>query len=50
MISDMHYDNKETGGTPNNDEVLMSKMLVLARWHGLSDYDVELPAADRLSF
>jgi len=28
----------------------MVKMLVLAGWYGLSDYEVELLATDRLSF
>jgi hypothetical protein len=31
----MYRDNKEIGGRPNNDEILMIKMLVLAGWHGL---------------
>ena len=50
IISEMYRDNKETGGRPHNDEILMIKMLVLAGWHGLSDYEVELLATDRLSF
>jgi IS5 family transposase len=50
ILSDMYRDNKEIGGRPHNDEILMIKMLVLAGWHGLSDYEVELLAIDRLSF
>jgi IS5 family transposase len=50
IIADMYRDNKEVGGRPHNDEILMIKMLVLAGWHGLSDYEVELLAMDRLSF
>jgi IS5 family transposase len=50
IISDMYRDNKETGGRPHHDEILMIKILVLAGWHGLSDYEVELLAIDRLSF
>lgn len=46
----MYRDNKEVGGRPRNDEILMIKMLVQAGWHGLSDYKVELLAMDRLSF
>jgi IS5 family transposase len=46
----MYRDNKEIGGRPHNDEIVMVKMLVLAGWHGLSDYEVELLATDRLSF
>ena len=50
IIADVYRDNKETGGRPHNDEILMIKMLILAGWHGLSDYEVELLAMDRLSF
>lgn len=50
IISEMYRDNKEIGGRPHNDEILMIKMLVLAGWHGFSDYEVELLATDRLSF
>jgi IS5 family transposase len=50
ILSDMYRDNKEIGGRPHNDEIVMVKMLVLAGWHGLSDYEVELLATDRLSF
>ena len=46
----MYRDNKEIGGRPHNDELLMIKMLVLVGWHGLSDYEGELLATDRLSF
>jgi IS5 family transposase len=46
----MYRDNKEIGGRPHYDEILMIKMLILAGWHGLSDYEVELLATDRLSF
>jgi IS5 family transposase len=50
ILSDMYRDNKEIGGRPHNDEIVMVKMLVLVGWHGLSDYEVELLATDRLSF
>lgn len=50
ILSEMYRDNKETGGRPPTDEFLMIKMPVLAGWHGLSDYAVELLATDRLSF
>jgi len=32
----MYHDNKETGGRPHTDEILMIKMLVLAAWYNLS--------------
>lgn len=50
ILSDIYRDNKEIGGRPHHDEILMIKMLILAGWHGLSDYEVELLAIDRLSF
>jgi IS5 family transposase len=50
ILSDMYRDNKEIGGRPHHDEILMIKILILAGWHGLSDYEVELLAIDRLSF
>ena len=50
IICDMYQDNKETGGRPHTDEILMIKMLILAGLHGLSDYDLKLLATDRLSF
>ena len=50
IIKDM-YDNKsERGGRPNNDEVVMIKMLVLQSWYGLSDPELERQANDRISF
>jgi transposase, IS5 family len=50
ILSDMYHDNDVIGGRPHHDEILMIKMLILAGWHGLSDYEVELLAIDRLSF
>ena len=50
IIRDMYHDNKESGGRPHTDEILMIKMHILAGWHGLSDYELELLATDRVSF
>jgi IS5 family transposase len=45
------YDNRtELGGRPNNDEIVMFKMLVLQSWYGLSDPELERQANDRISF
>jgi len=45
------YDNKsERGGRPNCDVILMFKILILQRWYGLSDLEVERQMADRISF
>jgi len=46
----MYCDSDETGGRPHYDEVLIIKMLILAGWHGLSDYEVGFLAHDRLLF
>ncbi|WP_255590956.1 IS5 family transposase [Methanobacterium spitsbergense] len=45
------YDNRtELGGRPNNDEIVMMKMLVLQSWYGLLDPELERQANDRISF
>jgi IS5 family transposase len=50
-ILDEMYDNKsERGGRPNCDVILMFKILILQRWYGLSDLEVERQMADRISF
>lgn len=50
-ILDQMYDNKsERGGRPNCDVILMFKILILQRWYGLSDLEVERQMADRISF
>jgi len=50
IVSVMYHDNKETGGRPHTDEILMIKMLILGAMYGLSDYELELLAMDRMSF
>jgi IS5 family transposase len=45
------YDNKsEKGGRPNCDVIMMFKILILQKWYGLSDLEVERQMADRISF
>ena len=45
------YDNKtEKGGRPNCDVIMMFKILILQKWHGLSDLGIERQMADRISF
>jgi IS5 family transposase len=47
----MIYKNKTSrGGRPNVDIVIMIKLLVLPRWFGLSDPELERQVADRTSF
>ena len=50
IINDLYQNDTEKGGRPNNDEVVMVKMLVLQQWYGLSDEEAERQAVDRLSF
>ena len=50
-ILDEMYDNKsEKGGRPNCDVIMMFKILILQKWYGLSDLEVERQMADRISF
>jgi transposase, IS5 family len=51
QILEEMYDNKsEKGGRPNCDAILMFKILILQKWYGLSDLEVERQMADRISF
>jgi IS5 family transposase len=50
IIREMYDNRTERGGRPNNDEVVMIKMLVLQSWYGLSDPELETQATDRISF
>lgn len=50
IIGSMYNNKTERGGRPNNDELVMYKMLVLQEWHGLSDPELERQVTDRISF
>ena len=50
IIRSMYDNQTERGGRPNNDEIVMFKMLVLQQWYGLSDPELERQANDRISF
>ena len=51
QILDEMYDNKsEKGGRPNCDVIMMFKILILQKWYGVSDLEVERQMADRISF
>ncbi len=50
MIREMYDNHTERGGRPDNDEIVMMKMLVSKSWHGLSDPELERQANDRISF
>ena len=51
FLEPLIYKNKTSrGGRPNIDIVIMIKLLVLQRWYGLSDPELERQVADRISF
>ncbi len=50
ILSNLYNSDKESGGQPNTDEILLLKMLVLQSFHGLSDPEMERQANDRISF
>jgi IS5 family transposase len=50
IIQPMYSNHGPSGGRPNNDPVMMVKMLVLQAWYGLSDPELERQVDDRLSF
>jgi IS5 family transposase len=50
IVKDLYRNDTEAGGRPNQDEVVMVKILVLQSWYGLSDEEMEREAVDRLSF
>ena len=51
FLEPLMYKNKTSrGGRPNIDIVIMIKHLVLQRWFGLSDPELERQVADRISF
>jgi IS5 family transposase len=51
FLEPLMYKNKtRRGGRPNVDIVIMIKLLVLQRWFGLSDPELERQVADRISF
>ena len=50
IIKGLYTNDTIRGGRPNNDEIVMVKLLVLQQWYGLSDEETERQAVDRLSF
>jgi IS5 family transposase len=50
IIASVYRDNKETGGRPHTDEVVIVKALLLQSWYNLSDQELEFQINDRLSF
>jgi len=50
LVKSVYYDNKETGGRPHTDELVIVRSLLLQSWYGLSDPELEFACNDRLSF
>jgi IS5 family transposase len=50
IINDMYHDDPLRGGRPHIDEIILIKLLILQQWYGLSDYELERQALDRVSF
>ncbi|MBI5332498.1 MAG: IS5 family transposase, partial [Candidatus Aenigmarchaeota archaeon] len=50
FFADLFFDDDEIGGRPHYDEIIMMKVLVLQRFYGLSDQEIEFQINDRTSF
>jgi len=50
LVRSVYRDNKETGGRPHTDELVVVRSLLLQSWYGLSDPELEFSCHDRLSF
>lgn len=50
IIASVYHDNKETGGRPHTDELVLSRSFALQHLYNLSDEELEFQLADRLSF
>lgn len=50
LLASVYQDNKETGGRPHTDEIVIARALVLQAMYNLSDPELEFQCHDRLSF
>ncbi|MCK5015399.1 MAG: IS5 family transposase [Candidatus Omnitrophica bacterium] len=50
LVSSVFYDNKEQGGRPHTNDIVVVKIMLLQAWYGLSDPELEFQVHDRLSF
>ncbi len=50
IIASVYRDNKETGGRPHTDELVLARSFALQHFYNLSDEELEFCLADRLSF
>jgi len=50
LVAGVYHDNKETGGRPHTDELVVVRSMLLQAWYSLSDPELEFACHDRLSF
>lgn len=50
IVAKVFFDNKEQGGRPHTDEIIVVRTMLLQAWYGLSDEELEFQIHDRLSF
>lgn len=50
LVKSVFHDNKETGGRPHTDELVVVRSMLLQGWYDLSDQELEFQCYDRLSF
>ena len=49
-LSTLYQSDTDQGGRPHTDVIVLMKLMVLQQWYGLSDYELERQAGDRISF
>lgn len=50
LVRKVFFDDKEQGGRPHTNELIVVRALLLQGWYGLSDPELEFQINDRLSF
>ena len=50
LVKIVFHDDKETGGRPHTDELVVVRSMSLQAWYNLSDPELEFQCHDRLSF
>jgi IS5 family transposase len=50
IVASVYYDDKEIGGRPHTNELILVRSMLLQAWYGLSDPELEFACHDRLSF
>jgi len=50
LVKGVFHDDKEIGGRPHTDELVVVRSMLLQAWYNLSDPELEFQCHDRLSF